>query len=284
MNQMGKISIYHSNKWSLYGLTYFVTFIVTLPFIWMIMLSFKTTAEILSDPLSLPLSINVDNFLRAFTSMNILLLYKNTIILALVSVPLALLITFMSSYALSRLVFKSEKIRNGIYLFLLLGLAIPTFILLFPVYRITIFFNLLGTYTSLILPYIASVISFNTLLMTGFLKDFPKEVEEAAIIDGCGLARLCKSIVFPIIKPVIATVFIFNALHIWNEFPFAVTLLNKSSMYTIPLGISMFKGMWSIDYGGVVAASVLIIIPQLVFYGFFQKFIIAGMTAGAIKG
>ncbi|MFC0562333.1 carbohydrate ABC transporter permease [Halalkalibacter alkalisediminis] len=267
-----------------YILTYAITLLVMIPFIWMIVLSFKENQEILTNPFSLPESFNLDNYKRAFETLNMGLLYKNTFIIAVVSVFLEMIITFMSSFAISRMIFKRDKLKNGLYYLLIIGLAIPPFILLFPVYRITISLGLENTYLSLILPYIATSISFNTLLFVGFLKDFPSEIEEAAVIDGCNLFTLCTKVVFPVVKPVVMTVFIFNILYIWNEFPFAATLISDPSRMTIPLAISEFKGRYNIDYGGIVSASLLFIIPQLIFYGIFQKHIIKGMTAGAVKG
>lgn len=269
---------------SSYVLIYIITFIVMIPFLWMILLSFKTNSEILNSPFSLPKSFSFQNYQKAIDTLNILLLYKNTIIIAVVTIFLEIIITFMSSFALTRMVYRSQKLKGSLNFYFLLGLAIPPFILLFPVYRLTIQLGLMNTHASLVLPYIATSISFNTLLFTGFLKGFPKEIEEAAIIDGCNLSSLCRKVVFPMIKPVVATVFIFNILYVWNEFPFAVTLISDNALRTIPLGISDFKGRWSVDYGGIIAASILIMIPQLVFYGFFQKYIIQGMTAGAVKG
>ncbi|WP_235548917.1 carbohydrate ABC transporter permease [Paenibacillus sp. Soil522] len=263
---------------------YIVTLLVLLPLLWMVLLSFKTNSDILNNPFSIAGTISFDNYARALETLNLGLLYKNTFIIAAITIVIEILITFMSSYALSRMVFRSERLKRSVTALLLMGLAIPAFILLFPVYRLTIFFGIYNTYASLIIPYIATSISFNTLLFTGFLRGFPKEVEEAAIIDGCGLFTLGRAVVFPIIMPVVATVFIFNALYIWNEFPFAVTLISNEAMTTISLGISQFKGRFNIDYGGIIAASILLIIPQLIFFVFFQRFIIEGMTAGAVKG
>ncbi len=263
---------------------YIVTLLVLLPLLWMVLLSFKTNSDILNNPFSIAGTISFDNYARALETLNLGLLYKNTFIIAAITIVIEILITFMSSYALSRMVFRSERLKRSVTALLLMGLAIPAFILLFPVYRLTIFFGIYNTYASLIIPYIATSISFNTLLFTGFLRGFPKEVEEAAIIDGCGLFTLGRAVVFPIIMPVVATVFIFNVLYIWNEFPFAVTLISNEAMTTISLGISQFKGRFNIDYGGIIAASILLIIPQLIFFVFFQRFIIEGMTAGAVKG
>jgi raffinose/stachyose/melibiose transport system permease protein len=267
-----------------YTLIYIITFVVMIPFLWMLLLSFKTNSEILNSPFSLPESFSFQNYQKAIETLDILLMYKNTFIIAGITIVGQIIITFMSSFALSRMDFKSQKLKSGLNFYFLLGLAIPPFILLFPVYRLTIELGLMNTHASLVLPYIATSISFNSLLFIGFLKGFPKEIEEAAIIDGCNLFSLCRKVVLPMIMPVVATTFIFNILYVWNEFPFAVTLISDESLSTIPLGISEFKGRWSIDYGGIIAASILIMIPQLVFFGFFQKYIIEGMTAGAVKG
>lgn len=265
-------------------LAYIVTLCILLPLLWMVLLSFKSNSDILNNPFSFPGTISFGNYARALETLNLGLLYKNTFIIAAITIVIEILITFMSSYALARMVFRSERLKRSVTALLLMGLAIPAFILLFPVYRLTIYFGITNTHASLVIPYIATSISFNTLLFTGFLRGFPKEVEEAAVIDGCGLFTLGRAVVFPIIMPVVATVFIFNVLYIWNEFPFAVTLISNEAMTTISLGISQFKGRFNIDYGGIIAASILLIIPQLAFFVFFQRFIIEGMTAGAVKG
>ena len=207
---------------------------------------------------------------------------ENTIFVCVISLVIELVITFFSSFAISRMEFKNEKMRKLIYGFLIMGLSISPFILLFPVYKINVFFGLRGK-MALILPYVATSISFNTLLLVGYLKALPTEIDEAAIIDGCNLWDLMVKIILPMTKPVIATIVIFNVLYIWNEFPFASVMLRDASDYTLSMGASFFKGTYTVDYGGIVASSVMIIIPELIFYGFFQKNIVEGMTAGAVK-
>ena len=260
------------------------TLIMVAPFLWSIILSFKTNNELYSSPLSLPSSWNFDNYTRALQTINLGQLYGNTLIVMVVSVGVSLLITFMSSYALSRMVFKRKRTQKATYNYLILGLMIPPFILLFPMYRLSVIMGIHQTRWPLILAYIATNISFNTLLLSNFFKSIPAEIEEAALIDGCNLFQLCRRIIAPIAKPVIATVFIFNALYVWNEFPFASILLPSQDMYTLSLGASFFKGLYSVDNAGIIASSLLIIIPQLIFYGFFQRYIVDGMTAGAVKG
>ncbi len=268
----------------LYIVLFFITFIVVFPLIWSVLLSFKTNSDILTDPFSLPKTFNFDNYIRAFNTLNLFGLYKNTFIIAFFAITIELVITFMSGFALSKMIFKRPALKKFIYTFLIIGLTIPPFILLFPIFKMTAFFKLQGTFAAIILPYIATSISFNTLLFTGYLRGLPKEIDEAALIDGCDLFRLCVKIIVPMAKPVIATILVFNVLYIWNEFPLASTLITDSAKHTISLGASYFKGRWNVDYTGIIASSVMIIIPQLLFYGFFQRYIVDGMTAGAVKG
>lgn len=265
------------------GLT-ILAFIMLLPFMFVIMLSFKNNTDILMDPLTWPKSFDFTNYANAIKTLNPFRLIGNTLFVAVLTMVIEMVITFLSSVALTRLVFKHDAVQDWLYSFMLLGLAIPIYVLLFPIYRMTVLFHLKGSYFSLVLPYIATSVSFNTLIFTGFLREFPTEIEEAAIIDGCSLWQTIYKVMVPIVKPVLVTVFIFNVLYIWNEFPLAVTLINEEAKATISLGLSMFKGRYSIDYGGIIAASLMIMTPQVIFYGFFQKYIIEGMTAGAVKG
>ena len=167
--------------------------------------------------------------------------------------------------------------------YLILGLSISPFILLFPVYRIDVALGISGKW-ALIFSYAASSVSFNTLLLTNYLKQLPHEIDEAAVVDGCSIWSLMTKVILPMSKPVIATIVIFNVLYIWNEFPYASVMLRHMEDYTLSMGASFFKGTYTVDYGGIVASSLMIIIPELIFYGFFQKNIVEGMTAGAVKG
>lgn len=259
-----------------------VTLLVVFPFAWMIMLSFKDNTEIMLTPLSLPTSLNFDNYSHAFNTLNYGQLYGNTFIICTISIIFELVITFLSSFVLARMEF-NRHIRSLVYGYLILGLSISPFILLFPIYRISVLMHITGK-ARLIFPYVATSISFNTLLLVGYLKSLPKEIDEAAIIDGCNLKQLIAKVILPLTKPVIATVVIFNVLYMWNEYPFASVMLRDAADYTLSMGASFFKGKYSVDYGGIIASGILIIIPELIFYGIFQKNIVDGMTAGAVKG
>ncbi len=259
-----------------------ITLIIVFPFIWMVLLSFKTNSDIMSNPLALPKSFNLENFKHALEVLDYPRLYGNTFFVCIISIVVELVITFLSAFVLARMQM-NEKIRKAVYSYLILGLAISPFILLFPVYKINVFLGL-SEKVGLVLPYIATSISFNTLLLVGYLKSLPSEIDEAAVMDGCNLWQLIIKVILPMTKPVIATVVIFNVLYIWNEYPFASVILRDASDYTLSMGASFFKGTYTVDYGGIIASSIMIIVPELIFYGLFQKNIVEGMTAGAVKG
>ena len=267
----------------LYVLMALTTVIVVLPFAWMLLMSFKTNGEIMSSPLSLPKGVSWDNYINALKTLNYPRLYANTFVVCVVSIAIELSITFLSSFVLARFSFRHPQFVRLLYVFLIAGLAVSPFILLFPVYKINLMFGLKEQW-ALVMPYVASSISFNTLLFVNYLRALPSEIDEAAIIDGCSIWDLLFRIVVPMAKPVIATVVIFNVLYIWNEYPFASVMLREQADYTLAMGASFFKGTYTVDYGGIVASSVMIIIPELIFYGIFQKKIVGGIVAGAVKG
>jgi raffinose/stachyose/melibiose transport system permease protein len=266
------------------AVAYLITFVILFPLLWIVLLSFQTNDNILNHPFSLT-HLTTANYSQALKTLNLLVMYKNTLILAVVSVTVGLVISYMAAFALTRMAFRSGRRRtqNTLRFYFLAGLAIPVYILLFPVYRLDIAFGLFGTYFALILPYVAVTIPFNILLLTGFLRDFPEEIEQAAVMDGVGLWRMAWKVVFPLMRPVVATLAILNVIYVWNEFPFAVTLINDPNMTTVSLGVSQFQGVYSVDYGAMMASATLVLLPQLAIYAAFQKQVIAGMTAGAVR-
>ena len=260
-----------------------ITFLVILPLIWLVFISLKDNAEIMRDPLSLPASANFSNYAAALEKLDLGLLYRNTALVALVTLAIEIPITFASAFALARLDYKRGKVRAALYTFMLIGLAISPFILLFPIYRINHFIGLREK-IGLVMPYISTSVSFNTLLFVNYLRTVPREIDEACIIDGASLGQLIVRVIAPIARPVLATVIIFNLLYIWNEYPFASIMLNDSANYTLSRGIAFLRGRYSVDYAGIAAYSVMIIVPELILYIIFQRNVMEGMTAGAVKG
>lgn len=262
---------------------YIFVLIMMVPLIWLVIISFKTNREILTQPLQMPSAWSFVNYKEALELLDIFRLFFNTFLIAVTAVFLQLIITIPSSFAVARMIFKRKRVQTAIYSFLLIGLAISPFVLLFPIYRINFFLGISGK-LALILPYVTMGISFNTLIFVGFIKTIPNELDEAAVIDGANLFQLIAKIIVPVIKPAIATVIVFNALYIWNEYPFAAIMLKDAADYTLARGIAFFKGTYNVNYAGIAAYSVLIIIPELSIYALFQNSIVEGMTAGAVKG
>jgi raffinose/stachyose/melibiose transport system permease protein len=269
--------------WAGGAAAYLITFLIVLPLLWIGLLSLEPSKTILSDPFSLR-SLTFDNYHDAIASLPLVQMYKNTIIVAVASVTIGAVVSFMASFALTRMVFRRRAAQSSVRFYFLAGLAVPVYVLLFPIYRIDLALGIFGTYAALILPYIAVSIPFNTLLLTGFLREFPGELEEAAIMDGAGLFRICWSVVLPTMRPVIATILIFNVVYVFNEFPFVSILIANRSMITVSLAVSQFQSQYTADYGGMMAAAVIILVPQVVIYFIFQKQVVAGMTLGAVKG
>lgn len=261
-----------------------ITILTVFPFLWIVMLSFKTDIQILTKPFSLPESLNIDNYIRALKTLDITTMFGNTIIISIVALAISLVFSFMSSYCISRMYFGKKRGNTALYLLFISGLTIPPYILIFPIYRITIALNLTNTRLALILPLAATTLALDTLLFVGTLRDFPAEIEEAAIIDGCNLFQLCTHVVLPVIRPVVMTIVVFNVIHFVNEYAISSVLINKPEMYTLSLTTSMFKSKYGMDYSGLIAATNLIVLPEIIFYALFQKYIVGGMTAGAVKG
>ncbi len=270
-------------KIALHIIMYTFVLIMMIPLLWLVVISFKTNREILTEPLQLPDVWSFQNYIDALQQLDIVKLFSNTKIISVIAVIIQLVITISSSFAISRMPYKNKKFQNALYSFFLIGLSISPFVLLFPIYRINYALGVGGKW-ALILPYITMGISYNTLIFSGFMKGIPRELDEAALIDGANLFQLITRIIVPVIKPAIATVVIFNLLYFWNEYPFSSIMLKDAADYTLARGIAYFKGTFNVNYAGIAAYSMMIIIPELIVYALFQKSIVEGMTAGAVKG
>lgn len=250
----------------------------------MLLLSTKSTSEILTQPLAWPKRLALDNYVEALARIDYLRMYGNTILVALTAVCLGLLITFMSSVVLAKMHFRKPRNRQLLFYFFLMGMTISSFILLFPIYRISVMMRTRDTLLGLIIPYAATTISFNTLLMVSFMGELPREIDEAAVIDGSSIGQWMTHILLPMSQPVLTTLFVFNVIYVFNEYPLASVMIDSVEKMTLSLSAFRFKGEYTSDYGAMIAGSLIIIVPELIFYAFFQRYIIEGMTAGAIKG
>ncbi|MFP3153178.1 carbohydrate ABC transporter permease [Lachnospiraceae bacterium ZAX-1] len=251
------------------------------PILWLINSSFKSGQEFSQSILALPQNINFDNYKAVLASGKMVTYFTNSLIISSLSVLFVVLLAFVTSYCIARIEFRGKGLVYGLYLS---GMLVPLHGLLVPLF---ILFQKTGLYDkrlTLLLPYIAIGLPTAIFLMSSFIKSLPKELEEAALIDGCNVHQVLFSIIFPLCKPVVSTVVILSFLTLWNEFPFALILISNDQFKTISVGLSNFTGMYSVNYPQLMTSLVLASMPVIIVYLLFYKKIIQGMVAGAVKG
>jgi len=262
-------------KYLLLGL---VAVIALYPFLWVVISSLKDNNEIFGNSFGLPHIVRWGNFMEAWSGAKVESSFFNSIIVCLVTVAFLAVITSMGSYVLTR-VTKSRILST----YFLLGLMIPIHALLIPSVLIFKVLHLQDSLFSLVIVYTAVNISFSMFIMNGFLQKIPKEIDEAATIDGCGTCRLFFYILLPMAKPGIATIATLAFLNSWNDLLLSLVLISTPAKRTLSLAISVLKGSYMTRYGLLCAGFVISIAPVVLMYLVFQKQVIAGMTAGAIK-
>ncbi len=262
---------------------FMVVFSITclFPLIWMFYSSLKTQKEFSLDIISLPKILHFENFIEAIKVGRMHMFFGNSLFNSVISVVLIIIIGFVIAYFLSRYNF---KMRNLIYVLFLFGMLVPVHSLLIPLFIQFKVLWLLDKRFTLILPYVAFGLPMAIFLFESFIKSVPVEIEEAAYLDGSSTSTIIFKIVLPVCRPVLSTILILSFLNSWNEFPFALILLRKQSLKTIPIGLSNFNGAYSVNYPQLMAAMVIAVLPVIIIYLLASKRIIEGMTAGSVKG
>lgn len=251
------------------------------PIVWMIINSFKSEREFAVNPFGFPKEIVLENYVDAWEIANFGILFRNSAFVVMTATVITVLIGALASYFLSRFEFKMNKL---LYTFFIFGMLIPIHATLVPMFILMRNLGLLDTPVTLLFPYIAFHLPITIFILTSFMKAFPKDIEESAIMDGSGIFRIFWSIILPMSRPALATVIILNFIYNWNEFSFALVLINDPSLQTLPLGLANFAGQFTTNYGAQMAGLTMSLVPIVVFYLFFEKNIVKGMTAGAVKG
>jgi multiple sugar transport system permease protein len=251
------------------------------PFLYMLSTSFKTRSLVLGDPLQLiPAEPTLDNYVQVLGADNFGRYFLNSAAVALVSTFLIVLLSSMMAYAFTRLDFPGRRI---LFALIVVGLTIPTMMLIIPQFLLARDLGLLNSLPGLVPFYVGTSIGFNTFLLSGFFQGIPKELDEAMLIDGAGAWRRYWNLALPLSKPALGTCVIFAFLGTWDEFAWALTVLNDVDQRTLPIAIALFQGQHSTSWGLVFAASLLAIVPVLIVYIVFQRFFVAGLASGAIK-
>lgn len=258
-----------------------VTIVAVGPFLWVIMSSFKTNQEILSSPISLPTSINFKGYAAALKLSPIFQYFINTIIIAALSTVVGVLIVSMAAYIIARTSFRGSKF---IVILLSSSLLIPTAALMMPIYIIMTKTGLYDTKAGLIIVDAALGLPTSFFILRSHFQNIPREIEEAAYIDGSGFLRTFLTIVIPIAKPGLATAGILQFLVSWNEFMFALILTKSNSVRTLPLALSYFRSQFSFNYTAMFAALVIVTVPCILIYILIQEQVNDSIVAGSVKG
>lgn len=251
------------------------------PLILALMNSFKTNGEILTNVLSLPQSISGENYVRSFDKMHYLQSLVNTVILAGGSVSLIVLFSALAGWKLCRTKTKLSGFLLSLFVF---SMLIPFSSIMIPLYKVVMAFNIKNSLIGLCFVYAGLGVSMAIFLYHGFVKGIPKELEEAAAIDGCSPMQTFFRIVFPMLKPVTATICITNVLWIWNDFLLPLIVISDNKKYTLLLSTNTLFGQYSSDWSAILSALVIAALPVIVFYALLQKQILKGITDGAMKG
>ena len=262
----------------------FILFIM--PFILVIINVFKTKADIVSDPLALigAHGFTMQNFPEAMAKMNFWNVFKNSLIITIISTVLTIFVSAMASFVIVRN--GKWKFCSGLFALMVASMVIPFQALMVPL--VSVYggiFGVLNHRLTLILMHTGFSVSMATFMFHGAIHtNIPLELEEAALIDGCSRWQTFWKVVFPLLKPTIATVAIIDAMAFWNDYLLPSLVLTDKALYTIPIATQAFYGTYSTDIGLVMAALLLAMLPILILYLFLQKYIVAGVTSGAVKG
>ncbi|CAH0121567.1 MULTISPECIES: carbohydrate ABC transporter permease [unclassified Paenibacillus] len=275
------------NKWKLSNviislLTYALALLFLFPFLISLLMAMKTPAETTDSLLKIPSHIAWSNFSSAWEITHFTRSFFNSAISTVSGVLCIVICASMAAFAISR------NSRKPLYKFaellILAALMVPFQVIIIPVYKILKSLDMINTLYGYIIMLVGTSIPYSTFLYIGFIKSVPRELEEASVIDGCGPFRMFWQIVFPLLRPITATVAILHVMWLWNEFSIALIVLQKTAVRSIPMMQYFFFGQYTTNLNLAFASAVLTMIPIIVFFLFAQKQIIGGLTNGAVKG
>lgn len=261
----------------------FYLLLVLLPIYWMLVTSFKVNSEIINTQLITywPQEPTVANYVGLFGTMNYGVYIKNSLIVTLATAVVVTILSIYGGYGLARFSFRG---KGPAVIFLLITQMIPSILVIIPLYIVFSKLGLIDTHMSLFIYYTVINIPFCVITMRSFFERIPYALEEAAYVDGCSRGQTLWKIVLPVMFPGIVAVFVFAFIGAWNELIAGTIFLNTQKMWTIPIGLKSFVGKYNVDWGSMMAGGALALLPTAVMFVFVQKYIVEGMTAGAVKG
>jgi len=273
---------FHPMKLLLYTILMIFAVIQIFPLIWLVDFSLASNSEMFTKGLLIwPENIRWDNYVKAFVDGNFLLYFKNSLLINVLAVILVIIISIMLAFACTRMHWKlSGTVRNIV----LLGMMIPIHATLLPNYVIYDRIGITDTLWALLIPYVAFSLPQGLFLTSAFMESIPKEIEEAAMIDGAGIYRIIWQIITPMIKSSLVTVAIMTFLNNWNEFMMASTYLSSPKWRTLPFSVLEFTGLYASNYSVQFAVMALTAAPMVIIYIILNKQITRGVAMGAVKG
>jgi multiple sugar transport system permease protein len=252
------------------------------PAVWILFTSLKGEAELVRKPITWwPASPTLDNYVQAFTDQPLLKYLGNSLVVALVATAASLLVAAFAAYAIARL---NLKRRQLILTCIVASSMFPLVTLLVPIFETMRALNLLNTYTALVLPYIVLNLPVCTLVLVSFFQSIPKDLENAAMIDGCTRMGALVRVVVPLAAPGVFTAGILAFVNAWDEFLLALSLNSSASMRTLPVGITLYQGEFTFPWPIISAALIVAIVPIAVLIAIFQERVVGGLTQGGLKG
>lgn len=254
-----------------------------LPLFWIFITSIKSETELYTLPLVYwPKHPTLDAYKKLFTYSNFGVYFKNSILVTLSSSIVAMILSLMSGFALSR--FTRKKLKGIIEILMYFTQTIPAFMIMLPLFMFFSKLKLVDNLPVLATIYVATVIAFCTLMSKSFFDRIPVDLEEAGKIDGCNLAQSIIYVVLPLTLPGIAAIFCFAFVNIWNELFIAVMMINKAAKYTVPVALNSFISKAGVSWDLMSAGIVVSLLPTMIVFGIGQKYIVAGLTDGGVKG
>ena len=254
-----------------------MSIVTVAPMLWIAFLSFKTKRGFAANPFGLPKSLNLDNYAKVLTDDRMLVFVKNSVIVTTITVVIILIVSILAAYGLARIDFRGNRF---LYVLFFVSDTIPVFVVLVPLFILVYRIGLGGTRWSLIFPYSAMHIGISVFILRAFFRSIPRELEDAAAIDGCNMLQMLWYIMLPLIRPAVIVVAIVSFVRIWNEYFLAAVLLPSQKLFTLPPGLAAtFKGKYATDWPAMSAGIILSILPVVVMFILAQDKIVEGWTA-----
>ena len=264
-----------------YVICILVSLIVIVPIITTLLGGFKSSGELLTNPFALPRSFAGNNFIEILSGTRFWQLARNSLVVMVVTAVITVTVSAMAAFVFARLEFRGRDLIFNVYS---LGLLFPFAVAILPLYVQLRGAGLLDTHAGIFLPQVAFGIPGNVLILRSFFRSIPSELEDAAYIDGCSIVGFFWRIMLPLSRSALATIAVLVMVASWNNFLLPLLVLNSQELWTLPLGTSQFQGQYSSDWGKILAFVSLSMLPAIIFYLLAQRQLIAGLTAGSVKG